>query len=417
MKAFVIMPFQEPYNSYYRDIYKSALELCGYEVNRVDEIYGPTAIIDDIARSIKEADVLLCDLSTRNANVLYELGLAHAIEKPVILVAEEEPEGTKLPFDVGNIRTLIYRQKDVRWAEALKERIRSSVDEVKKGNYTRKPFTVDLWPDSRKLLSRFPTDFVRMEGGTFKMGSPDSEPERKNDEVQHDVTVSPFYMCKYVVTQAEYEALMGTNPSKYKGDNLPVERVSWYEAVEYCIQRSIDDGFKPAYQINKNQKDPKNKNGVDDSKWLVTWDRSANGYRLPTEAEWEYACRAGTITPFSTGDNITTDEANYDGKSPYNKNAKGEYRDETTRVRSFAPNPWGLHNMHGNVLEWCWDWYGLYDSNLQLDPMGAPSGQGRVERGGCWKSFGQALRSANRQWLVPSNQNDTLGFRLARDAE
>ena len=147
----------------------------------------------------------------------------------------------------------------------------------------------------------------------------------------------------------------------------------------------------------------------------MTWNREANGYRLPTEAEWEYACRAGTTTPFNTGNNITTNEANYNGNYPYNGNATGEFREKTTPVGSFAANPWGLYDMHGNVWEWCWDWFEEeYSSENQTDPAGAVSGTYRMLRGGSWINTGQGLRSAYRGYNVPDDQGSYDGFRLAR---
>jgi formylglycine-generating enzyme required for sulfatase activity len=211
--------------------------------------------------------------------------------------------------------------------------------------------------------------------------------------------VSGFYLGKYEVTQKEYQALMGTNPSRFKGDNLPVAQVSWYAAVNYCNARSRSEGLMPAYTVSGTN---------------VSWNRSANGYRLPTEAEWEYACRAGTTTPFSSGSNITTNQANYDGNYPYNGNALGTSRQKTTAVGSFAANAWGLYDMHGNVWEWCWDWYGDYASGNQTDPMGASSGTSRVWRGGGWSNNGQFLRSAYRINLTPSNGHYSIGFRLLR---
>jgi formylglycine-generating enzyme required for sulfatase activity len=247
--------------------------------------------------------------------------------------------------------------------------------------------------------------FVKINGGTFTMGSPANEAGRESwggDETQHQVTVSGFYLGKYEVTQRGYAAIMGTNPSYFKGDNLPVENVSWYDAVEYCNARSRTEGLTPGYTIS----------GSGDNR-TVTWNRNVNGYRLPTEAEWEYACRAGTTTPFSTGSNITTNQANY-RNYPYNGNAKGTYREETVAVGSFAANVWGLYDMHGNVWEWCWDWYGNYGSGSQTDPMGASSGTYRVARGGSWGYDGQYLRSAWRFILTPSRRDYYLGFRLAR---
>jgi formylglycine-generating enzyme required for sulfatase activity len=241
--------------------------------------------------------------------------------------------------------------------------------------------------------------FVRLAGGTFTMGSPSNEPQRDNDEVQHQVTISAFYMGKYQVTQAEYEAVMGTNPSWFNGSNLPVECVSWYDAAEFCNRLSQREGLTLAYS------------GSGDN-IISNW--NANGYRLPTEAEWEYACRAGTTTPFSTGNNITTSQANYYGYGPYNNNAAGIYRETTTPVGSFAPNPWGLYDMHGNVWEWCWDWYGSYSSGAQNNPRGPVSGDYRVVRGGSWYYFGRYLRSAFRNFNYPSSRNYFIGFRLVR---
>jgi formylglycine-generating enzyme required for sulfatase activity len=255
---------------------------------------------------------------------------------------------------------------------------------------------------------------VRINRGTFTMGSPSNEPQRSSDETQHKVTINSFYMGKFEVTQKEYQEVMGTNPSKFKGDNLPVEQISWYDAIEYCNRRSQREGLSPAYTIDKSRSDPNNKSESDTFRWVVSWNRNANGYRLPTEAEWEYACRAGTTTPFNTGNNITTSNANYDGNYPYNNNAKGEYRGKTSPAGSFAPNPWGLYDMHGNVFELCWDWYGNYTSGAQTDPVGTSSGSGRVIRGGSWDDGGRDISSASRYYFGPDDRSDCVGFRLIR---
>jgi formylglycine-generating enzyme required for sulfatase activity len=235
------------------------------------------------------------------------------------------------------------------------------------------------------------------------MGSPPSDPDRDNDEVQHQVTVSGFYMARYEVTQAEYLSVMGANPSNFQGDNLPVERVSWFDAVNYCNMRSRREGLTPVYTINGEN---------------VSWNRNipagTAGYRLPTEAEWEYACRAGTGTVFNTGDAITTDQANFDGSSIYNSSPEGSSRQTTTAVGSFAPNSWGLYDMHGNVYEWCWDYYGDYTKENQNDPVGPRAGSYRVGRGGCWLTGAKSLRSAYRSNTAPSDRSAVRGIRLVR---
>ena len=274
-----------------------------------------------------------------------------------------------------------------------------------------------LYTARTETKEQIPAGFVHIKGGTFIMGSPDSEPDRNDREVQHKVTVSSFYMSKYPVTQKEYEAIMGTgtNRSRFKGADLPVEQATWYEAIEYCNKRSIKEGLTSAYTIDKSRQDPNNKSSLDSLKWIVTWNKKATGYRLPTEAEWEYACRAGTVTPFSTGDDIITNQANYNGNYTYHNNTKGIYREKTTPVGSFAPNPWGLYDMHGNVLEWCWDWYGEYSTEPQIDPDGPAAGKYRVLRGGSWEFDEPPLRSAHRKIIeTPSYRSGAYGIRLVR---
>jgi formylglycine-generating enzyme required for sulfatase activity len=245
------------------------------------------------------------------------------------------------------------------------------------------------------------------------MGSPASEPERQTDEAQHRVTVSDFYIAKSPVTQREYSQLMGNNPSEFRtnpmdssGDNLPVENVSWFDAVRFCNARSTREGLTPAYSIQGN---------------TVTWNRSANGYRLPTEAEWEYACRAGTTTPFNTGNNITDKEANCYNNYGYNNNSSGRvtggYRGRTVPVNSYAVNSWGLFDMHGNVADWCWDWYGEYDTTAQTNPIGPVTGTLRINRGGGWNDFPKHIRSAYRAATPPDNGSFNIGFRLVRNAQ
>jgi formylglycine-generating enzyme required for sulfatase activity/TolB-like protein len=231
-----------------------------------------------------------------------------------------------------------------------------------------------------------PWQYALIEKGTFSMGSPSSERNRENDEVQHKVTVNGFYLGKYEVTQEEWVALMGNNPSNFKGANLPVEKVNWFDAVEYCNRRSQQEGLTPVYTINGEN---------------ITWKRNANGYRLPTEAEWEYACRAGTAAAYSTGADISTSQAAYGLKS-------------TSAIGRFRPNAWGLFDMHGNVYEWCWDLYDDYGGGAQTNPVGPSAGSDRIGRGGAWGSDVSELRSAYRGSFTPSLRGNLVGFRLAR---
>lgn len=250
-----------------------------------------------------------------------------------------------------------------------------------------------------------------IKGGTFQMGSPDNEMQRESDEIQHKVTLDDFYISPYEVTQEEYETVMGENPSYFDGENLPVENVSWFDAIEYCNKLSEQEGFTPVYTIDGDH---------------VSWNLSANGYRLPTEAEWEYAARAGTTTPFNTETSISDEEANYYGHYPYGieenyfsqsnlETQPGEYRQTTVEVNHFEPNDWGLYNIHGNVREWVYDYYGAYDSNQVDNPTGPVTGSLKVNRGGGWNDYAKHLRSAYRSSLPPEQSDSNLGFRIARN--
>lgn len=257
-----------------------------------------------------------------------------------------------------------------------------------------------------------PEGFILIEGGGFQMGSPDTEPWRSEDETQHSVTVSDFYISPYELTQAEYQAVTGENPSSFSGENLPVENISWLDAVSYCNARSEQEGLMSAYTVDGQS---------------VTWNREANGYRLPTEAEWEYASRAGTTTPFNTENSPSADEVNYYGHYPYEIEGNyfsqgnldtqpGQYRETTVEVGSFSPNAYGLYDMHGNVSEWVWDYYGSYSTEEQTDPTGPETGSLRVYRGGGWNDFAKNMRSAYRATLEQDHGSFNIGIRLVRNA-
>ena len=252
-----------------------------------------------------------------------------------------------------------------------------------------------------------------IEDGTFQMGSPISEYERDADEVQHEVTVGSFYMSETEVSQKQYEAVMGTNPSERKGDNLPVENVTWYDAVRFCNALSEREGLTPCYTINGT---------------TVTWNRSADGYRLPTEAEWEYAARANTSTPFWFGDYVYDKDANCYNAYGYNNDASGHwvngYLRHTVEVDKYNSNAFGLKNMHGNVAEWTWDWYrsspdptekGDEESSYP-NPTGPETGDYKVVRGGGWNDFPKHIRSAYRSAFPADVPLYATGIRLVRNA-
>jgi formylglycine-generating enzyme required for sulfatase activity len=259
---------------------------------------------------------------------------------------------------------------------------------------------------SAPAQSPFPDDFVLVEGGTFVMGSPAKESERGRDETRRRITVGDFHLARSELTQREYAALMGNNPSENQGDALPVENVTWFDAVRYMNARSAREALEPAYAIDGE---------------TVAWNRRANGYRLPTEAEWEYAARAGTATPFHTGNTITDRQANLYNHYGYDNDSSGRItggsRGSTVPVKSFGANAWGLFDMHGNVAEWCWDWYGEYGTAGQTDPAGPATGTYRVHRGGGWNDFPKHVRSAYRGAAPPGNRVFNIGIRLARNAK
>ena len=246
---------------------------------------------------------------------------------------------------------------------------------------------------TERLADGADLQMILVPSGEFQMGSPESEPDRSDDEgPQHSVNILAFFMGRYPITQAQWRFVAGLpqveqelnpDPSRFKGNSLPVETVSWYAATEFCTRLSA---------------------------------HTKRTYRLPSEAEWEYACRAGTTTPFYFGAMITPEVVNYNGNYTYNNSPKGEYRETTTPVDHFEfANAWGLSDMHGNVYEWCEDhWHSNYE--------GAPTDgsawlsenedAARVRRGGSWYSNPVYCRSAYRGSSYPRASNDIIGFRI-----
>jgi formylglycine-generating enzyme required for sulfatase activity len=245
--------------------------------------------------------------------------------------------------------------------------------------------------------------FVLIPAGTFLMGSPESEEGRGNYEQQHEVEITrPFYLGMHPVTQAQWRAATGNNPSyfcatgggkdKVRGqdtDDFPVEQVSWDDAQTFlkklaALQEEVKEGRK---------------------------------YRLPSEAEWEYACRGGdtSYSTFHFGNSLSSAQANFDGRYPYGGGATGPYLERTSKVGSYQPNAFGLHDMHGNVWEWCSDWYDVdyYKGSPQRDPSGPSEGLDRLGRGGGWDGRGRHCRSADRSGSTPGIRFSDVGFRVA----
>jgi sulfatase modifying factor 1 len=233
-----------------------------------------------------------------------------------------------------------------------------------------------------------PDNFVLVKGGTFV--------NKKSNYYGKGVTIADFYIGKYEVTQKEWIEVMGSNPSKFKGDNLPVEMASWYECVEYCNKRSIKEGLKPYYNIDKNKKDPNNSSENDDIKWTVTVNAGVNGYRLPTEAEWEYATGGGQMSKSYTysGSNDTNEVAWYWKNS-----------NKTNSIGVKKPNELGLYDMSGNVREWCWDWH-----ESRIDPRTT----GRVWKGGGWLGAGFCCELSFQGSSAANNRHQDTGLRVCR---
>ena len=230
--------------------------------------------------------------------------------------------------------------------------------------------------------SRPVIEFADIPGGTFMMGSPATEQGRKNDEIQHEVTLNAFKMSKYVVTIEQYNLFCDATGRKKpwyginSGGKMPVSQVSWYDAKAFA-------------------------------EWMDC--------RLPTEAEWEYAARANTTTPFNTGDCLTAEQANLNGKEPYTNCEISEYRNKLLPVGSFPPNAFGLYDMHGNIWEWCSDWYDEYDLKETSNPKGPETGELKILRGGGWRESAQECRSACRGGgTPPGNKGMGMSFRLVK---
>ena len=243
-----------------------------------------------------------------------------------------------------------------------------------------KELVLDLQGGAKLALMLLPA-------GEYMMGSPEAEQGRNKDELRHKVSISkPFYIGKFPVTQEQYDAIMGENPSQYRGGTLPVEGVAWDDGARFCAALS---------------------------------ERTGKKLSLPSEAQWEYACRAGTATPFHFGTTLGTDLSNYDGHYAYGFGVLGLDRKKTTHAGTFKPNAFGLYDVHGNVWEWCRDFYHehFYKNGPEIDPGGPATGKARVLRGGSWLNPPADCRSANRGRLAPNYRGANVGFRVAMESD
>jgi len=420
-RCFVIMPFgingtpeYERNLGIYQDMIKPVVNKCGYKAIRADEMEHPGNITRDIIEHLYESDLVVADLSGKNANMYYELGVRHALHRyGTILISRT---GEFLPFDIASYRAIFY-STELKGSELFRKELESRIKafEGRQSEQTDNPvhdILGDRLSQFRKIQdiqnqidtanrvkaetakekaelekqiatlekeltwqNQLGMTFVYIPSGAFMMGSPVDEPGRYGDEVLHEVTLTRgFYMQVTPVTQGQWKAVMVGNPSYFKdcGDDCPIENVSWNDAQEFIKK------------LNKRE-------GV-------------NKYCLPTEAEWEYAARAGSDTAYCFGD----DEAMLYEYAWYDKNSGGRIHP----VASKKPNFWGLYDMHGNVWEWCEDWYRDYPSGSVIDPKGPGIGDIRVRRGGGWYDVARLCRSGVRHSRTPDPRYVNLGFRL-----
>jgi formylglycine-generating enzyme required for sulfatase activity len=284
------------------------------------------------------------------------------------------------------------------------------------GNYTLSAQPASVTANITAATPPSIIDVVLITGGTFTMGSPSTEAGRSSDETQRSITLGNFYIGKYQVTQEQYQAVMGTNPSNFKSavtnetgtpGKLPVENVTWFDAVEFCNKLSENEGLEKVYTFTS--RTPATGYPITNLAGLAA-DFNKNGYRLPSEAQWEYACRAGTTEAYNNENNSYTNAASVGAVAWYTSNSGNK----THQVGLKDPNAWGLYDMHGNVFEWCRDWYGSYSSVITTDPPGPNTGTDRVMRGGGWDDRAQDVRSALRYSERPNTRNNNTGFRVVR---
>jgi formylglycine-generating enzyme required for sulfatase activity len=331
--------------------------------NPVDDLLGKVldgSIVNALARRYRSATEAFAALGTQN--------------KPSIATkSTSQPQSNKLPTE-PNLESFSFNRAQIRIVEGFSGKAKEII--IDKFTSQAKRFIEDLGNGVK-------VEMIAIPGGEFLMGSPVTEKDSRNNErPQHRVKVPSFYMGRYPVTQSQYEILAGKNPSSFKGGNLPVENVSWDDAQYFCQRLTA---------------------------------KSSRKYSLPSESQWEYACRAGTITPFHYGETISTDLANYNGNYTYENGIKGRYLEKTSAVGSSGlANSFGLSDMHGNIWEWCEDiWHDSYKGAPNDGSAWVSGDDQRLLRGGSWDYMPNLCRSAYRfRWSANYSNSFLIGFRL-----
>ncbi|NET14888.1 MAG: formylglycine-generating enzyme family protein [Okeania sp. SIO1H6] len=338
-----------------------------------------TNVVKDVKSSFAQVKPILVSISRPIAEAWQEINKEMEIEQAEVEVGFNfEGEGnlyiTKGKPDANLKVKLVLKPIAPKPFDVIT--VNSKGEEINRSSHEAVFFTEDLGKGVT-------LEMVSIPGGSFVMGSAENEVETDSPEgPQHEVTIQPFYISKYPITQDQYQAIMGKNPSHFKGGKRPVETVTWHNATTFCQNLSKKIG---------------------------------KTYKLPSESQWEYACRAGTTTPFYFGETITTDLVNYNGNYTYGDAPKGEYRGETTDVGSFPPNAFGLYDMHGNVWEWCQDiWHDNYEGAPNDGSAWETGGDSkiRVLRGGYWEDEPGNCRSGFRLWGDAGFCSNNRGFRV-----
>jgi formylglycine-generating enzyme required for sulfatase activity len=308
------------------------------------------------------------------------------VEGPKVGRVESRVVERQVREKVVQRKATLFRKEEAEWV--TNTRITTETIEVKRASRIRK---IEVSDGAGQVVAIH--ELMRVPRGTFTMGSAPDADMRSDDELRHDVTLTePYYLGRVPVDQRLWETIRGQNPSFFSGDQLPVEQISFYDALAFCNALSELEGLTPVYELTETE-----------AKWVV---RAGGGYRLPTEAEWEHACRAGSLSPFWCGDSLTMVHATFGRRQGVRTTPWGQY----------PPSPWGFYDFHGNVWEWVFDGYDRYATGAVMDPVNDLDVEARVARGGSWASEMSECRSATRTSFSPWHLHNNVGFRLALSA-